>query len=247
MTDKGSGGALFVAAELVSAKPVLASLVASGRPITRVKSIDDALLSLAERAFVAVFVNRFQGTQNWLEVLSEARRRIPTIPVLAIGPFRSASERIAALEVGADDCVSLPMDPEELCARINALVRRIVAGGTGGNEVDQGLRVGPLQLLPVAGVALHSGRPLQLSPTEFRLLQCLVAHIPDHVGSTVVLRDVFGLDGDPGTNIVAVYVHRLRRKLIANRTPLYVQAVRGSGYRLKQLANVADEVVPRQS
>src|SRR5690606_21142117 len=138
----------------------------------------------------------------------------------------NANERIEALEAGAHECVPLPVSIAELGAWLNSLMRLFSRATTpeSGRSGAALVRRHNLELWTKEHIAFHAGRPLNLSKIEFALLSCLVSN-PSPVTREMLLRDVFGRKFDPGSNVVEVQIHRLRRKLQEHAPPLIVQTV----------------------
>lgn len=130
---------------------------------------------------------------------------------------------IAALDAGASDAIAVPVDPDELAARVDARVRRHAASV---------ITVGPLTLDPVTRTATRSGMPIALVPREFALLRYLAEHSGRFVTRRELLEQVWGLRFDPGTNVVAVHVSNLRAKLDRAFPTALIQGCKGLGYRL---------------
>lgn len=130
---------------------------------------------------------------------------------------------VAALDAGASDALAVPVDPDELAARVDARVRRHTASG---------ITVGQLTLDPVARTATRSGTAIALVPREFALLRYLAEHSGRFVSRRELLEQVWGLRFDPGTNVVAVHVSNLRAKLDRPFPTALIQGRKGLGYRL---------------
>jgi DNA-binding response OmpR family regulator len=152
----------------------------------------------------------------------------PTRVVLLSG-LGSTDDRIAGLEVGADDYLVKPFSPRELVLRIKALLRRAPLDEPGPQRP---LVLGPLRLEPSTRAAWLAGRPLALAPREYELLSFLAHHAGRAVSARELLRRVWGWEfGDDST--VAVHVRRLREKLEPDPShPTLLATVRGAGYRL---------------
>ena len=130
---------------------------------------------------------------------------------------------IAALDAGACDAVAVPVDPDELAARVDARVRRHAA---------RALIVGPLTLDPVARTATRSGAVIALVPREYALLRYLAERPGQFVSRGELLEQVWKLRFDPGTNVVAVHISNLRAKLDRPFTVAMIEGRKGLGYRL---------------
>ncbi len=169
-----------------------------------------------------------------LEVCRRIRAQAPT-PVIMLTARGEESDRIAGLEMGADDYIAKPFSPREVLLRIEAVLRRAAAPGTAaaGHGV---LRDGGLVLDPAAHAVALDGAPLALTAREYDLLAHLMAHPRTAFTREELLRDVWGWEiGDKST--VTVHVRRLREKLGDDaEAPTRVVTVWGVGYRYEPVA-----------
>jgi DNA-binding response OmpR family regulator len=157
-----------------------------------------------------------------LEILEEIRAAKPRLPVIALTALDDTGSKIGGLEAGADDYVTKPFSVEELAARVRARLRWT-------DEEGGVLKSGPLTLDLAAHRAVLDGREVPLSARELELLAAFMRHPGQVLSRGQLLRLVWNLEFDPGSNVVEVYVGALRRKL---GTEL-IETVRGTGYRFK--------------
>ena len=163
------------------------------------------------------------GRSGW-EFLAGLRQIGNEIPVIFLTGLGAVEEKVKGLGLGADDYVAKPVDLNELTARIHAVLRR-----RGSNSV---LEIADLRLDVTHRRVERSGSKIDLTPREFDLLWALARARGRVVTRRDLLRDVWDVRFDPGTNVVDVHIGRLRRKLERHGKPL-IQNVRGQGYRLE--------------
>ncbi|MEV4012246.1 response regulator transcription factor [Nonomuraea angiospora] len=150
------------------------------------------------------------------------------VPVLFLTARDATADKINGLRLGGDDYVTKPFDLEELLARIRAILRR-----TGAAPDDSTLVVGDLEVDPDGHQVTRAGRPVRLSPTEFRLLLHLVLNAGRVLPKSQILEHVWRYDFAGDTSIVDTYVSYLRRKLDAGE-PKLIHTVHGVGYVLRK-------------
>jgi two-component system response regulator MprA len=161
-----------------------------------------------------------------LAVCRELRARGHRMPVILLTARDAVPDRVAGLEAGADDYLAKPFAFEELIARIRAHLRR---QGVAGPRLE----VADLVLEPDAHRASRAGRPMALSPTEFRLLETLMRNPGQVLSRETLLERVWGFDADVTSNVVDVYVHYLRRKVDRGFERSLIHTVRSLGYTLR--------------
>jgi len=153
------------------------------------------------------------GTPAGLEVLQTVCRRSQT-QVILLGNSRREEDLVRGLDLGADDYLVKPFSFPELLARIRARLRRAAMPPTGPHSTSPTpLRVGGLTLDPAQGMVGYAGRPMRLTPTEFRILEYLLAHAGAVVSTRTLLDAIWGREHVVGPEVVRVTMHRLQRKL----------------------------------
>ncbi len=165
-----------------------------------------------------------------LEVCRRLRAAGDDIPVLMLTAREAISDRVAGLDAGADDYLVKPFALEELLARLRALVRRSLPGLDGGAR----LKFSDLSLDLGTREVWRGERPLQLTRTEFNLLELFLRHPRQVLERAQILEDVWGYDFPTTANSLEVYVGYLRRKLEAEGEPRLIHTVRGVGYSLRE-------------
>ncbi len=188
----------------------------------------EALRALASGAPDAVILDVLMPGLDGLEVCRRMRAGGDRTPVLMLTARSEVAERVAGLEAGADDYLAKPFAREELLARLRALLRRT---GWGGDE--QVLRFEDLELDPLAHEVRRAGILLELTRTEFLLLELLMRHPRQVLTRATIFDRVWGYDFGPASNSLEVYIGYLRRKTEAVGGERLVHTVRGVGYVLR--------------
>ncbi|HEV8306557.1 MAG TPA: response regulator transcription factor [Methylomirabilota bacterium] len=160
-------------------------------------------------------------------VLKALRERRIQTPVLLLTARDSVSDRVAGLDLGADDYLTKPFAFEEFLARVRALLRR------GAQQRAPVLRVADLSLDPATREVRRGGRRITLTTREYALLEYLMRNAGRILTRPMLAEHVWGLDFDSETNVIDVYVGYLRRKIDAPGDPRLVHTMRGAGYVLK--------------
>src|SRR5690554_1191404 len=162
-----------------------------------------------------------------MQVIRTIRRESRT-PVIMLSARSEEIDKVLGLELGADDYITKPFRPLEVVARINAVLRRYQAGGP---LPDQPLRAGAIAVDGSRALATADGVTLQLTSTEFRLLQHFAGH-PGRVFSRQELLDAAMPESDALERVIDVHIGNLRRKLAGAGLPDIITTVRGMGFRL---------------
>jgi two-component system response regulator MprA len=177
----------------------------------------------------AVVLDVLMPRLNGLDVCRRLRAAGNRIPVLILTARDQVEDRVAGLDAGADDYVVKPFALEELLARVRALLRR--SGPPSGEEI---LRFADLELDPVAHEVRRGGEPIELTRTEFALLELFMRNPRQVLTRSVIFERVWGYDFGYASNSLDVYVGYLRRKTEAGGRPRLIQTIRGVGYALRE-------------
>jgi DNA-binding response OmpR family regulator len=164
--------------------------------------------------------------RDGLSVLKTLRARRVQAPVLLLTARDGVADKVAGLDAGADDYLAKPFAFEELLARVRALLRR------GRVAAEPVLRLEDLSLDPATRLVVRGGRRISLTAREYALLEYFLRNTGRVLTRPMITQHVWGMDFDPESNIVDVYVGYLRRKIDADGEPRLLQTVRGAGYSL---------------
>jgi len=207
---------------------VVRGLKESGFAVDHAADGEAGLQAALDGTYDVAIVDLMLPGRDGLSVIEELRRQHIRTPVLILSARRTVDDRVRGLQAGGDDYLVKPFAFPELVARVQALVRR----ATGSAEPTQ-LRVGDLTLDRVSRRVERGGRPIELRPREFTLLEYLMRNAGRVVSKTMILSHVWEYSFDPQTNIVDVLVSRLREKIDRPFDTRLLQTVRGVGYVLR--------------
>ena len=188
----------------------------------------EALEALALRHPDVVVLDIGMPDVNGLDVCRTMRARGDRRPVLMLTARETVSDRVEGLEAGADDYLVKPFALDELVARIRALLRR------SGMEAGEALAFGGLRLDTATREAFRGDRALDLTLTEFNLLELFLRNPRQALSRAVIFERVWGYDLSASSNSLDVYIGYLRRKTEVGGEPRLIQTVRGIGYALRE-------------
>lgn len=189
------------------------------------KGMVDRLLS---GDFEAALLDINLPGEDGLSITRKLRAAGSPLPVLMLSARGAVDERVEGLDVGADDYLAKPFAIAEVVARVRALARRV--GGTGAEGRALRLAVGDLTLDLVSREVSRAGQKIDLSPREFRLLEVLMRHAGKPCPRSQLLSEAWDFNFDPGTNLVEVYIRRLREKIDGDHDRKLLHTMRGMGY-----------------
>jgi two-component system response regulator MprA len=195
-----------------------------GYEVTQAGDGSAALRLIAESRPDAMVVDVVMPEVGGLEVCRELRATGDDLPILVLTARHSVADRVAGLDAGADDYLVKPFALEELLARLRALLRRTEPTG------DDVLGVGDLTLAPGSRLVERAGRPIELTRTEFNLLELLLRNAGQVLTRELIMERVWGYDFQTTSNSLEVYVGYLRRKTEADGGERLIHTVRGVGY-----------------
>ena len=170
-----------------------------------------------------VIVDNLLPKMSGIEICRGLRGEGHTVPILMLTALDSVEQKVAGLDAGADDYLPKPFALEELLARVRALLRR-------RRDSSSLLTVDDLTLDVVTREVRRANRVVQLSAREFSLLEYLMRNAGQPLSRSSITENVWGLDFDPETNVIDVYINYLRAKVDSNRSRKLIRTIRGIGY-----------------
>jgi two-component system copper resistance phosphate regulon response regulator CusR len=184
---------------------------------------DEAGAHAATVDYDCVVLDLMLPGRSGLQVLRDIRARKSTLPVLVLTAKNAPEERVVGLDGGADDYMGKPFSLAELTARIRALMRR-------GKTVETKLRVGDLELDVIRRKVTRGGKPVDLKPKEFALLEYLMRNSDRPVTKSLIIEHVWDIHFDSISNVVEVHINSLRNKIDRGWDLPLIRTVRGVGY-----------------
>ena len=219
---------------VVEDEPAIQELVAcnlelAGHRTVRAESAEQALRMVQEALPDLIVLDWMLPGINGVELARRLRgdRRTRDVPVIMLTARAEEQDKLAGLETGADDYITKPFSPRELNARVKAVLRRRTPQAT-----DDLVEIAGLRLDPASHRVTGNGQPLQLGPTEFRLLHFFMTHAERVYTRVQLLDQVWGDHVFVEERTVDVHIRRLRKALESTGHDRMVQTVRSSGYRL---------------
>ena len=201
------------------------ALTRSGYQVDFAADGNDGLRGASSLEFAVIVVDRMLPGIDGLTIIRKLRENNIMTPALIVSALGEVDDRVRGLRAGGDDYLVKPFAFAELLARVEALARR-----SDTVAKDTVLRVGDLELDLVARTARRSGREIELLPREFQVLEYLVRNQGQVVPRAMLLQHVWDLHFDPTTNIIDVYLGRVRRKVDGQQAYPLIHTVRGVGY-----------------
>jgi DNA-binding response OmpR family regulator len=211
---------------------VRSGLTAEGFSVAVSSTGEDGFFRATTEPYDVILLDLSLPGRDGLEILTSIRRLGLRLPVLVLTARDAVEDRVLGLETGADDYLVKPFAFAELLARVRALLRR------GRPEEALRMRLGDLELDPVARTVRRADRPIELTAREFELLAYLLHHQGQLVSREMLARDVWKEPsrGTPIDNVIDVHITRLRKKIDEGSGSRLIHTVRGVGFLLKEEA-----------
>ncbi|HEX7079673.1 MAG TPA: response regulator transcription factor [Gammaproteobacteria bacterium] len=217
---------LLVEDDQTLGRSLAAQLERAGFKVERAEDGREGLYYATEYPIDLAIVDLGLPGISGLELIRAVRGKGKDYPILVLTARDRWQDKVEALKLGADDYVVKPFHVEELLARVDALVRR--AGGWAQSE----LVCGPVRLDTRSQEVTVEGRPLELTSFEYKLLEYLMLHAGEVVSKTQITEALYDQDFERDSNVIEVFIGRLRRKLDPDGVIKPIETLRGRGYRL---------------
>ncbi|MEU9047057.1 MULTISPECIES: response regulator transcription factor [unclassified Kitasatospora] len=214
------------------------SLAFEGYEVATATDGYEALESVERDRPDLVLLDIMMPRMDGLTAVRRMRSRGDTVPVLMLTARDAVGDRVTGLDVGADDYLAKPFELDELLARVRALLRRNAlaaeaAARAAAEDDSEVLTFADLRMNTATREVTRAGKPIELTRTEFMLLEMFLSHPRQVLTREQILKAVWGFDFEPSSNSLDVYVMYLRRKTEQGGMPRLIQTVRGVGYALR--------------
>jgi two-component system response regulator MprA len=230
MSDKEPTARVLVAEDDRSVRESLVrALRLEGYDVDAVTDGEQALTAVESNPPDLLLLDIMMPNIDGLTVCRRLRARRVDLPILMLTARHDVSDRVTGLDAGADDYLVKPFALDELSARMRALLRRTSVSGT-----DETLRVGDLVLDPLGRTATRGARPLELTKTEFDVLELLMVNAGIVLSRETIYERIWGYDFETSSRSLDVYIGYLRTKTEAGGEPRLVHTVRGVGYLIRK-------------
>lgn len=226
---------LLVEDEAPLRETLAARLKRDGYAVDMAVDGEDGLFQGREVPFDLAIIDLGLPKMSGMDLVKALREAGQRFPILILTARSSWQDKVEALKYGADDFLVKPFHVEELLARINALVRR----ASGWSKPQ--LRCGPVLLDTTAQMVTVDGKPADLTSYEYKVLEYLMLHAGELVSKADLTEHIYQQDFDRDSNVLEVFIGRLRRKLDADGSLKPIETVRGRGYRFAIPRSEADE------
>ena len=219
---------LLIEDDIEAAAYLAKGLKEEGHTVDTANNGTDGLFLATTERYDVMIVDRMLPGIDGLSIIQAIRTAGNATPVLILSALGKVDDRVRGLKAGGDDYLVKPYAFAELLARIDALGRRSSAA-----TPETRLKVEDLEMDLLARAVSRGGKPVDLQPREFRLLEYLMRHAGQVVTRTMLLENVWEYHFDPQTNLIDVHISRLRQKVDKDFDVSLIQTVRGAGYTLR--------------
>ncbi|WP_077340551.1 response regulator transcription factor [Pseudocolwellia agarivorans] len=188
---------------------------------------ESGLFQGTEHPYDAAIIDIGLPIIDGISVIKALRDKQFTFPIIVLTARDSWQDKVAGLDAGADDYLTKPFHPEELTARLNALIRRSVG------QASPVIENGPISINTKSMSVSVDGSDVSLSSYEYKLLEYLMLHINEVKSKTVLTEHIYDQDFDLDSNVIEVFIRRLRKKLDPESKYGFIETLRGQGYKMK--------------
>ncbi len=220
---------LLVEDDLELQKNLKAHLIAANYSVDVASDGENALFQGLEYPYDAAIIDIGLPIIDGISVIKSLREQKILFPILVLTARDSWQDKVSGLDAGADDYLTKPFQPEELVARLNALIRR------SAGQASPIISNGPLTINTVSLSVKVNDNDVGLSSYEYKLLEYLMMHLGEVKSKAVLTEHIYDQDFDLDSNVIEVFIRRLRKKLDPLSEHGFIETHRGQGYKLKRI------------
>ena len=241
MTSEPGQRVLLVDDEPAVREAIRAGLEFEGFQVAMAADGHQAMAEIAKEQPDVVLLDVMMPRMDGLTVLRRLRASDPALPVLLLTARDTVGDRVTGLDLGADDYLTKPFDLDELLARLRSLLRRgaLIAQAAAPEPAQEVLVYADLRMDMLTREVVRGERPIELTRTEFNLLEMFLRHPRQVLSREQLLSTIWGFDFGPSSNSLDVYIMYLRRKTEAGDESRLLHTVRGVGYVLRAESTAA--------
>ena len=204
-------------------------LVAANYLVDLANDGEEGLFQGQEYPYDAAVIDVGLPKLDGISVIQKLREQGIGFPILVLTARDSWQDKVAGLDAGADDYLTKPFQAEELLARLNALIRR------SAGQASPLIKNGPLVLNTKSLQVEVNNQVVKLSSSEYKLLEYMMLHLDEVTSKSVLTEHIYDQDFDLDSNVIEVFIRRLRKKLDPQSEYNFIETLRGQGYKLKRL------------
>jgi two-component system response regulator PhoP len=220
---------LFIEDDIALQKNLNSHLIAANYLVDLASDGETGLFQGQEYPYDAAIIDVGLPLLDGISVIRLLREKNIDFPILVLTARDSWQDKVAGLDAGADDYLTKPFQAEELLARLNALIRR------SAGKASPLIKNGPLSINTKSLQVEVNNEAIKLSSSEYKLLEYMMLHLDEVTSKATLTEHIYDQDFDLDSNVIEVFIRRLRKKLDPNNEHGFIETLRGHGYKLKRL------------
>jgi two-component system response regulator PhoP len=222
---------LLIEDDLALQKNLNENLIAANYLVDLASDGETGLFQGQEYPYDAAIIDVGLPLLDGISVIKLLREKNIDFPILVLTARDSWQDKVTGLDAGADDYLTKPFQAEELLARLNALIRR------SAGQASPLITNGPLTINTKSFEVEVNNQSIKLSSSEYKLLEYMLLHLDEVTSKAALTEHIYDQDFDLDSNVIEVFIRRLRKKLDPNNEYGFIETLRGHGYKLKRLTN----------
>jgi two-component system, OmpR family, response regulator PhoP len=221
---------LFIEDDIALQKNLHNHLIAANYSVDLANDGETGLFQGQEYPYDAAIIDVGLPLIDGITVIRSLREKNIDFPILVLTARDSWQDKVAGLDAGADDYLTKPFQAEELLARLNALIRR------SAGQASPLIKNGPLSINTKSLQVELNNKVIKLSSSEYKLLEYMMLHLDEVTSKATLTEHIYDQDFDLDSNVIEVFIRRLRKKLDPNNEHGFIETLRGHGYKLTRLS-----------